>query len=302
MVDHQGRFVWYELLTTDIAAAQVFYGKVVGWGAKDASTPDFAYTISRSENAPMGGLMNLPEEGLKKGATPRWLGYVAVDDVDMTAERVRRLGGTIYVPPTDSNIGRISVIADPQTATLALVSGLKPAEAAAPTGPTRGAWAGTSCLPPITERRSPTTVRFSAGRRRMPNPARRKRTSCSPPAGRRLAACSPSRRRRCFRSGFIYFTVENIGAALDRVTEAGGQIFEGPFKLVGDSAIARCVDPQGAMFALLGLRGGEAVVDPPATGEIGWSTAWGGISSRGRLVADRGPEPKSKSYKPKSKT
>ena len=117
MVDHQGRFVWYELLTTDIAAAQVFYGKVVGWDARDASTPDFAYRMFTVGNAPMAGLMNLPEEGLRKGATPRWLGYVAVDDVDMTAERVRCLGGTIYVPPTDiPNVGRFSVIADPQGA------------------------------------------------------------------------------------------------------------------------------------------------------------------------------------------
>ena len=53
------------------------------------------------------------------------MGYVAVDDVDASAERIKRLGGAIYVPPTDSNIGRIAVVADPQTATLALVKGLK---------------------------------------------------------------------------------------------------------------------------------------------------------------------------------
>ena len=302
MVDHQGRFVWYELLTTDIAAAQVFYGKVVGWDARDASTPDFAYRMFTVGNAPMAGLMNLPEEGLRKGATPRWLGYVAVDDVDMTAERVRCLGGTIYVPPTDSNIGRISVIADPQTATLALVSGLKPAEAAAPLPDQPGrvgwhelfaadhgtafayycevfGWPKADAEPGATE----AYQLFSAG-------------------GETIGGMFTKLAKAPIPFWLYYFTVDDIGAALDRVTEAGGQIFEGPFKLVGDSAIARCVDPQGAMFALLGLRGGEAVVDPPATGEIGWSTAWGGISSRGRLVADRGPEPKSKSYKPKSET
>jgi len=32
-------FAWYELLTTDVAAAGAFYGKVIGWGGKDASTP-----------------------------------------------------------------------------------------------------------------------------------------------------------------------------------------------------------------------------------------------------------------------
>ena len=59
------------------------------------------------------------------GATPRWMGYVGVKDVDATADRLKRLGGAVYVPPTDSNIGRISVVADPQTANLALVQGLK---------------------------------------------------------------------------------------------------------------------------------------------------------------------------------
>ena len=126
MVGHHGCFVWYELLTTDIAAARAFYGSVVGWGEQDASTPEFAYTLFTAGPAPVGGLMNLPPDALKRGAMPRWVGYVAVDDVNQTADQIRHLGGTVYVPPTDSNIGRISVVADPQTATLALVEGLKP--------------------------------------------------------------------------------------------------------------------------------------------------------------------------------
>ena len=73
-------------------------------------------------------------------ATPRWMGYVGVSDVDAAAERLKRLGGTVYVPPTDTNIGRISVVADPQTATLALVEGLKAGPTrrrTRPTGPCR---------------------------------------------------------------------------------------------------------------------------------------------------------------------
>src|SRR3982074_917245 len=60
------------------------------------------------------------------GATPRWMGYVGVDDVDVTADRIKRLGGAVYVPPTNTNIGLISVVADPQKATFGLVKGLKP--------------------------------------------------------------------------------------------------------------------------------------------------------------------------------
>jgi len=124
LVDHHGRFAWYELITADPAGARAFYTTVVGWGAQDASTSDLAYTLLTSEGVPVAGLMDLPEDARKMGATPRWMGYVSVKDTDATADRIRRLGGAVYVPPTDSNIGRIAVVADPQTATLGLVKGL----------------------------------------------------------------------------------------------------------------------------------------------------------------------------------
>src|SRR5882672_7116036 len=125
MVEHHGHFAWYELMTTDMAAAETFYANVVGWGAQDASTPVQAYTLFTAGSASVSGLMELPEDARKMGATPRWMGYVGVNDADATADRIKRLGGAVYVPPTDTNIGRISVVADPQAAILGLVEGLK---------------------------------------------------------------------------------------------------------------------------------------------------------------------------------
>src|ERR1700734_2324666 len=123
MVYH-GRFVWYELMTTDMAAAKAFYASVVGWDAQDASVSDYAYALFTAASAPLGGLMELPQEARRMGATPRWMGYVSVDNADVSTAALKRLGGTVYVPPTDSNIGRIAVVTDPQSATLALVQGL----------------------------------------------------------------------------------------------------------------------------------------------------------------------------------
>ncbi len=42
MIDSHGRFVWYELMTTDMEAATGFYTKVVGWGTQDVSMPGMA--------------------------------------------------------------------------------------------------------------------------------------------------------------------------------------------------------------------------------------------------------------------
>ena len=120
-----GRFAWYELLTTERAAATHFYARVVGWEAKTASTAAFPYTVFSAGKTEIGGLMELPPDARRMGATPRWVGYVAVDDIDDTVDRLRHLGGSVFVPPTDSNIGRVSIVADPQTATFGLVGGLK---------------------------------------------------------------------------------------------------------------------------------------------------------------------------------
>src|SRR5579862_8101077 len=117
MQDNGASFAWYELLTTDAAAARAFYGSVLGWDSRDVSPPAFSYNLFMSGEVPRSGLMELPEEGRRQGAMPRWVGYVGVADIDATVGRLRGLGGAVYVPPTSTNIGRIAIVADPQRAT-----------------------------------------------------------------------------------------------------------------------------------------------------------------------------------------
>ena len=45
MVNSHGRFVWYELVTTDIRAAVAFYSNVMGWNAWDVSAPGKDYIL-----------------------------------------------------------------------------------------------------------------------------------------------------------------------------------------------------------------------------------------------------------------
>ena len=45
MATPTGKFVWYEYMGNDLKAAADFYTYVVGWTAKDAGMPGFAYEI-----------------------------------------------------------------------------------------------------------------------------------------------------------------------------------------------------------------------------------------------------------------
>lgn len=107
-----GGWIWYELLTSDVAAAQAFYGKVIGWRwVPHESVP--GYCMFAAGDATIGGLMGLPPEtGLPR---PVWLGYVRVANVDATVAAAQSDGATQCVPPTDiPGVGRFAMILDPQ--------------------------------------------------------------------------------------------------------------------------------------------------------------------------------------------
>jgi predicted enzyme related to lactoylglutathione lyase len=190
MIDCHGRFVWYELMTTDVAAAKAFYTRVVGWGTKDAFTPHQPHTLFTVGSTFAGAVTGLPEDVRKTGATPMWIGYVGVTDVDATVDRTKRLGGAVRVPPTNVlDISRLSIVTDPQMAMLAVIQ-----------------WAGTSCSLLIPRRHSPFMANFSTGGRRRPIATLLAHIIYSLSEGRPSAACLPNLLWRASPTGFTTLT------------------------------------------------------------------------------------------------
>jgi predicted enzyme related to lactoylglutathione lyase len=81
-----------------------------------------------------------------------------------------------------------------------------------------------------------------------------------------------------------YVNVSDIAVAAARVTEGGGRVVQGPMELFEGGWIARCIDPQGAMFSLQG-KSSQSGSEPASTRELDWATEWGGFTSRGKVVA-----------------
>ncbi len=255
MANLHGRFVWYELTTTDMEGAKAFYLSVVGWGALAASVPGRAYALFTAGTATVGGLMDLPEAERRMGGTPTWIGYVGVDDVDATAARVRHLGGAVHVPPTDvPNISRFAIVADPQGARLALLKWLNPGQArpAEPDGTGRVGWhellaadrekamsfygAVFGWQPSDADVGEIGTYQlFSAGGEMIGGIA-----------GKPPMVPAPS--------WLYYFNVGDVDAAAERVKAGGGDILNGPIDVPGGTAVVQCADPQGALFGLEGER------------------------------------------------
>src|SRR4051794_16342925 len=83
------RFVWYELMTSDLKAAEAFYKKVVGWNT-ETWPGDFPYVVTKVGEERVAGLMNIPAEAAKMGQPPAWIGYIYSPDTDKQAEAIRK--------------------------------------------------------------------------------------------------------------------------------------------------------------------------------------------------------------------
>lgn len=255
MVNSQGHFAWYELITTDVVAAKAFYTNVIGWGAHDASVPGATYMLFMAEDVAVGGVMDLPVSARNAGGRPYWVGYVEVNDVAATADEVRRLGGTVYVPPTGiPNVGRFSVFADPQTATLGLLTPLHSNRARSAVLDATGCVGWHELLAADLETAF-TFYRSLFGWEKAETVTGELGAYQLFSTGRRTIGGMLTKPAMIDAPFWLYyFNVEDIGAAQRRVEAGGGQILNGPLELPDGSWILRCVDPQGAIFALEGKR------------------------------------------------
>jgi hypothetical protein len=219
-------------------------------------------------------MIGLPAEARKMGAQPRWTGYVGVDDVDAATDRLKHLGGTVYVPPTDvPEISRFSIVADPQAATLALVKWSNPGQeqSAAPTLPGHVGWHALSAA--NWQKAFAFYGELFGWQKVDADVAGIDTYQLFSAAGQTIGSMSTKPPTVPMPFWLYYFNVRDIDAAIERVKAGGGKILEGPVDAPGDRRIARCTDPQGAMFALtgasrsktIGYFGPVAADDPAAT-------------------------------------
>ena len=139
VVNEHGALNFNDLNTRDIEGAKSFYGSVFGWTTVDVgggsemwALPGYGDHLERDNP---GMRENMAEMGAPEGFedvvaslnqipddqpdTPaHWGVTFGVDDADAIAAKATELGGEVVVPPLDAPWVRLTVIRDPQGATL----------------------------------------------------------------------------------------------------------------------------------------------------------------------------------------
>jgi predicted enzyme related to lactoylglutathione lyase len=246
-----GRPLWYELMTTDMRAAEAFYRAVVGWKMTPFEGARHPYTtFNRDADVAVGGIMTKPDE---VKAPPFWAMYIGVPKLEDTAAQIKRLGGSAHTGIIDVQpIGRMQMMMDPQGAAFYIY---EPArvdqrpEAAPEVGgaswhelmTTDAAAAMTFYREVFGWHPSEAIDMGPMGKYQMFNRPHGMIGGImnKPP---QMANVPPNWQ--------IYFRVPDVHAAAERIKANGGTILNGPVQVPGGDWVVNAMDPQGAAFGL----------------------------------------------------
>ncbi len=256
MTSNPSPFVWYDVMTSDTHAAESFYRGVLGWVARDSGMTDRSYTIFSAGPVRVAGLMPIPEEAQAHGARPGWMGYIGVDDVDAHAARVTAAGGAVHRAPQDiPGVGRFCVVADPHGAAFILFTAIGPAQnpPTAPMTPGHVGWHE------LQAGELESAFAFYAGlfgwtREETIDMGDMGLYQTFATGGAAVGGMMKKTPEAAMPFWLYYFNVEAIDAAVARVSQGGGKLLMEPRQVPGGSWIVQCLDPQGAMFAMVAPR------------------------------------------------
>lgn len=253
-----GRFVWHDLVTSDVDGAKRFYGELLDWSYQDWTGPEGAgapegapaYPMITAAGAPMsqGGITAAQAPGVP----PHWIGYVSLPGVDEVVARAQAADGSLAYGPIDiPGVGRSAVLRDPAGAHFAVITfagegmpapeGPQPAGSfvwdelvttdvsgaeafyAAVTGWGAKGWEGDAMAYTL----------FTAGDAQVAGLMARPAEMQSPPAW------------------IAYVNVDDIAATVVKAKKLGGMVHAGPFPVPTIGQIAVIGDPQGAVLGLI---------------------------------------------------
>jgi uncharacterized protein len=102
---------WIDIGVADLPKAKAFYGALFGWQIIDGPPEAGGYSICEIDGKQVAGI------GPKMGPADMptfWTTYIASDDADETAAKIKAAGGQLMAEPFDvMDVGRMFIAVDP---------------------------------------------------------------------------------------------------------------------------------------------------------------------------------------------
>ncbi|MFK7741829.1 MAG: VOC family protein [Planctomycetota bacterium] len=239
-------------MTTDADKSKAFYSSLFpNWQIEARPMPGGVnYSMLTVGPGPVGGI-------LEEKAIPasHWMPYVAVDDVDASAETCKSLGGTVCIPPTDiPETGRFAVVGDPMGGFFSIYKGNDESPGFDPDLPV----AGRICWNELLSSDDAKALTFYSGMfgwnddpkdlgpmgtyHRMMN------------GGKETGGIMKNPANGAPDAWLVYFMVDDLKASTAKAKELGANIMMDDMPIPEVGRFSMMADPVGAVFALFQIH------------------------------------------------
>jgi predicted enzyme related to lactoylglutathione lyase len=251
-----GKFVWFDLVTDDLAAARRFYGTVFGWRFRTIGAAPASYTVIEHAGRDIAGMLaHAPPPGAT--STARWLALISVSDPGQVVRYVEQQGGTVIVPlATIAGRGTHVVFRDPQGA----VVGVLHSETGDP--PDTPVADGDFFWLDLLTRDPAQAAEFYRGlanydvTEREVGPGVTRLVLASGGYARAGIAAMPAVVRQ---PGWLpYILVDDVAGTLEKVRAAGGKVLVEPRAELLDGNLAVIADLRGGVLGIVDWTPGQA--------------------------------------------
>lgn len=255
MPNPEGTPIWYELLTPNHDESKAFYDHVIGWtlGPKADAAMDYRM-IETADGGMVGGVMQLTGDMTANGATPGWLFYVGVDDVDASFEKLKANGGGVLMAPFDiPGAGRAALVSDPQGNPFYIMRGASEANSTAFDRLGMGKCNWNELVTPDQAAGN----RFYADTLGWIYPDKMEMGEWGDywfvQAGDQTIGATMQQPPGDTKSGWrFYFRTPDIEATAAKVTAAGGVMVRDIMEVPGGDRVLLATDPHGVLFGAVG--------------------------------------------------
>nr|WP_321513482.1 VOC family protein [uncultured Pseudodesulfovibrio sp.] len=241
-----GKFVWFDLFTTDMTAAQNFYDRVFDWGFERSNegNPQVKNILHRGQFVGnMIGRNSTPDDSY-------WLSYISVADTDHAYDAALGSGATSYASPKEMpNRGRVAVIVDSRMSLIGLLK--SPVGDPPDVKPVAGQWVGTELWTDSLDDALAFYTRLGGYNAESVTANDMVQYRLLSTNGRIRAGIVSTQRVDIAPQWVPYVAVENIQATMELIRANGGRILLEPQMDVTSGRLALFSDPTGAV---LGIR------------------------------------------------
>ena len=249
---------WVELGTSNTDDAMKFYSELFGWTTiREEMSGDCFYTMMKSGDTTVGGAYKLQAKQIEHGVPSHWMPYIAVENIEESTQRAKSLGAEIKMGPMDvMKVGRMTVIADPTGATIAMWQALGDNNPSSDDKSPLGTRCWSELITDDIDRAKAFYSELFGWKHETSDMGSTAYTVAS--IGDKMVggilAKTPD--MGPMPSAWInYFTVESCDGAVARANSVGGKALMPAIDMTGVGRFTWLTDPQGAMFGILQSEG-----------------------------------------------